>query len=250
MLSYDHAGDGEPLLLLHGFPCTRELWRPLVQRMQGFRCIAPDLLGYGSSPSADECGMAAQIAPLLELLDRLELSSVNLVAHDVGTAAAQLFTLAHPHRVRRLALLDGVYETEWAMAPIESIRAWDEKKAARLQPVLARKLRNIRPMLDAYAGEDGGRRLIRAARCLDPQETSGATARLRESGIPVRVIWASHDDYLPLETVGRPLARDLGVEPVVLEGGHFLPVDNPDGAARAIRDFLGEPVLETGPHGD
>jgi 2-hydroxymuconate-semialdehyde hydrolase len=236
---FTDKGAGSPVLFLHGFPCTRGLWDAVLPLMSGFRCLAPDLLGYGESVFDGEVGMAAQVGPLLSLLDELGLARVDLVAHDVGTAAAQLLALQAPERVRRLILMDGVHETEWAMDAIESIRSFDLAKAARLQPVIARGLRSIRGLLGAYAGEEGGRQLIRAARSLDPRETLGATARLRASGLPVRVIWGSDDAYLPLERVGQPLAKELGTELVVVQGGHFLPLDNPAGAAQAILNFLG-----------
>jgi pimeloyl-ACP methyl ester carboxylesterase len=228
------------VLLLHGFPCTRKLWAPVAERLlaAGRRCIAPDLLGYGESVTTGEVGMAAQVPALLALLDGLGIDRADVVAHDVGTAAAQLLAIGHPRRVRRLVLMDGVYETEWAMGPVESIRAWDDSKAARLQPVLARRLRPIRELLEAYAGEDGGRRLIRAARGLHPRETEGATERLRATGLPVTVVWGAHDEYLPLETVGRPLARALDTEPVTVEGGHFLPLENPGEVSKALLEVL------------
>ena len=157
-----------------------------------------------------------------------------LVAHDVGTAAAQLLAIRAPRRVRKLVLMDGVHETEWAMAPVESIRTWDPGKAARLQPLLARRLPAIRDLLGAYAGETGGRRLIHAARCLDPRQTAGATARLRDTGIPVRLLWGDADDFLPADRVAEPLARELGAELRILRGGHFVPHENPEAVAREI----------------
>ena len=200
----------------------------------GFRCIAPDLLGYGESPSADDVGMAAQVPHVLALLEELKLDKVALVAHDVGTAAAELLALQNPERVERMILVDGVCETEWAMGAIESIRSWDAEEASRLQPVLSRRLKPIRRLLAAYSGDKGGRQLIHAARCLDPSETRGTTARLREIGVPIRIVWAAQDEYLPLQTVGRRLASGLGAELIVVDGGHFLPLDNPDGVVQAI----------------
>ena len=236
----DDVGSGPPVLLLHGFPATRRLWKDVTPLLveAGFRVLAPDLLGYGDSPDADDAGMAAQAAALLELLDQLALPRVTLVAHDVGTAAAQLLTLRAPERVERLVLMDGVYETEWAMDAVESIRAWDFAQAARLQPVLARRLKSIRELLKSSAGERGGRRLIHAARCLDPEETRGATARLRAAGVPSSVLWGAEDEYLPLERVGRPLAAALGAPLSILPGGHFLPLDNPRGVANAVLEVM------------
>ncbi|HET9752588.1 MAG TPA: alpha/beta fold hydrolase, partial [Myxococcales bacterium] len=141
-MARDDAGSGAPVLLVHGFPTTRKLWTGVGARLveAGLRAIAPDLVGYGESPDADDVGMSAQAAWLLELLDELRLDQVLLVAHDVGTAAAQLLAIRAPRRVRKLVLMDGVHETEWAMGAVESIRSWEPAKAARLQPVLARRL--------------------------------------------------------------------------------------------------------------
>jgi pimeloyl-ACP methyl ester carboxylesterase len=240
-LAYDDAGQGPAILLLHGFPATRRLWKDVVPLLVagGFRAIVPDLMGYGDSPDAADVGMANQAGWISGLVDELRLEQVAIAAHDVGTAAAQILAVRSPARVRKLMLMDGVYETEWAMDAVESIRAWDPGQAARLQPVLQRKLRSIRDLLSGYAGEAGGRRLIHAARCLDPRQTEGMTARLRETGIPVRVLWGAEDAYLSLQSVGKPLADALGVPLQVLEGGHFLPLDNPQAVAAAVLEHCG-----------
>ena len=235
----DDSGTGPPVLLLHGFPATRGLWKDVASRLvtAGFRAIAPDLIGYGASPDDPDVGMERQATWLLELLDELKIDRAAVVAHDVGTAAAQILTVRAPERVRLLVLMDGVFETEWAMGAVESIREWDPAQAARLQPVLVRKLRSIRDLLGAYAGEAGGRRLIHAARCLEPAQTKGMTARLRQAGVPVHLIWGAEDNFLSADAVGRPLADVLGVELKVLPGGHFLPLDNPDGVARLLLEI-------------
>jgi len=232
----DDAGKGPPLLLLHGFPTTRRLWTHVAPRLleAGFRVLAPDLIGYGDSPDAPDVGMENQAGWLLELLDERGIDRVTVIAHDVGTAAAQILTVRSPERVRALVLVDGVYETDWAMQAIARIVEWDPADAARLQPVLLRRLRVIADLLSAFEGEVGGRRLIHAARCLDPRQTEGMTARLRETGVPIRVIWGSDDAYLPAERVGRALAGGLGVELTLIPGGHFLPLDNPEALSRAL----------------
>ena len=67
------------------------------------------LIGYGDSPSTNDVSLA-QVPYLEDLLDELKLAKVDLVAHDVGTAAAQLFALRYPGRLTRLILIDGVFE--------------------------------------------------------------------------------------------------------------------------------------------
>jgi pimeloyl-ACP methyl ester carboxylesterase len=235
----DDQGGGRPVLLVHGFPTSRALWKGVAPRLAaaGLRVLAPDLIGYGDSPGAEDVGMENQAQWLLELLDERGIGQVSLVAHDVGTAAAQILAVRAPGRVRVLVLMDGVYETEWAMSAVESIRTWEDAQAARLQPVLLRRLRSIRDLLSAYAGDEGGRRLIHAARCLDPRQTEGITARLRQTGVPVHVVWGADDAYLPLASVGRPLVDALGATLSVIPGGHFLPLDAPEAVTRLLLEL-------------
>jgi pimeloyl-ACP methyl ester carboxylesterase len=241
----EYSGAGSAVLLLHGFPATRRLWAQVAPQLcdAGFRVIVPDLVGYGASESAAgvRVGMAAQARWMWELMDALGIKRVTVIAHDVGSAAGQLMTVTAPHRVRGLAVLDGVYADEWAMDAIESIRTWDPSQAHRLSPVLVRRLRStagMRELLKAYEGEQGGRQLIRAACALDPSETKHIGAALRASAVPAMVLWGERDQFLPIDTVARPLARLLGAAVVLLPGAHFTPLDCPAEVAAALREFL------------
>lgn len=246
-LEFDDLGNGVPILLLHGFPATRYLWSQVVPALvsQGYRAVVPDLIGYGSSAAKPgrTIDMASQAQWMWELLDRLEIERTVIVAHDVGSAAAQLMVAASPQRVRGLIILDGVYGTEWAMDAIESIRTWDPAAAARLAPVLTRRLgksQHLRTMLTAYAGQSGGERLIRAARALDPTQTASIGESLRASRVRSLVLWGRDDHYLGIDTVARPLAELLGARLVILPGGHFTPSDCPQEVSGAICDFVSE----------
>jgi pimeloyl-ACP methyl ester carboxylesterase len=241
----DDLGEGPALLLLHGFPATRQLWSRVAPTLAaaGFRVLLPDLVGYGASvPDGDgPVDMGRQAQWLLELLDSLGLNRVAVVAHDVGSAAAQLMLVRARARVRALAILDGVYLAEWAMDAIASIQSWNPSEAHRLSPVLGRRLGNtdsLRALVSAYAGDEGGRRLIRAARDLDPRQTAHIGEALRASAVPALVLWGEHDRYLPADTVGRPLAALLEARWVLLPGGHFTPIDCPAEVASALLQFL------------
>jgi haloacetate dehalogenase len=242
---FENEGEGFPLLLLHGFPATRHLWSGVAPLLlsAGFRVLVPDLVGYGDSeaPAGIRIDMASQAGWMQELLDRLGVVRPVIIAHDVGSAAAQLMVVNAPERVRGLAVLDGVYAAEWAMDAITSIQAWNPADAHRLFPVLARRLGKgaaLRDMLAAYQGERGGLRLIRASRDLDPSQTASIGERLRPSGVPAIVLWGERDEFLPIREVGQPLAELLNAPLVKLPGGHFTPLDCPTEVAEALRTFL------------
>jgi pimeloyl-ACP methyl ester carboxylesterase len=245
VIEFDDAGVGTPVLLLHGFPATRYLWSQVVPLLvkRGIRVIAPDLIGYGSSTRKPEVriDMASQARWMWELLDALRIERIFLVAHDVGSAVAQLMVATARARVRGLVILDGVYETEWAMDAIESIRQWDISEAHRLVPVLLRRLgksQHLREMLAAYAGVDGGKRLIQAARDLEPDQTAAIGPSLRASQVRALILWGRDDRYLDIDSVARPLAALLSAPLTILSGGHFTPSDCPREVSDAVCDFV------------
>jgi pimeloyl-ACP methyl ester carboxylesterase len=241
----EDRGQGDPLLLLHGFPATRQLWSQVAPLLvdAGYRVIIPDLVGYGDStaPSAVRIDMASQAAWMLELVGRLDATHPVIIAHDVGSAAAQLMVALAPQRIRGLAVLDGVYAAEWAMDAIVSIQSWEPADAHRLFPLLVRRLGKsaaLREMLSAYKEEKGGRQLIRVARDLDPGQTAEITEQLRSSPVPAIVLWGVQDEFLPCTEVGEPLAKALNASLIKLPGGHFTPLDCPRQVAEALLPFL------------
>lgn len=89
---YTDAGDGEPLVLVHGFPTASwdwyKLWPALTAR---FRCIAPDMIGFGFSdkPRGYDYRILDQADLHENLLDALGVESCHLLAHDYGDSVAQ-----------------------------------------------------------------------------------------------------------------------------------------------------------------
>ena len=103
------AGEGEPLVLLHGFPQTWYEWRELIEPLsQRYQVIAPDLRGLGdSSRPADGYDKKTVANDVWELLhDIMHIDRFCLVGHDWGGPVAFALTTAHRQAVRRLAILD------------------------------------------------------------------------------------------------------------------------------------------------
>ena len=98
-IRYWTAGQGEPLLLIHGFPSAswdwHYLWQPLTQR---FRVIACDMLGFGDSakPANHEYSLLEQADLQQALLEHLNVEQpVHLLAHDYGDSVAQELLARH-----------------------------------------------------------------------------------------------------------------------------------------------------------
>ena len=115
----DSGGDGPPLLLLHGCPFSKFVWRNVIHRLSDrFRCVAPDLLGLGNTATdaGADWSLPAQADAIIGLLDRLGLGRVAIVGHDQGGAIAQLIAIHHPDRVSALVLADAEAYDNWPSA--------------------------------------------------------------------------------------------------------------------------------------
>lgn len=107
------AGDGPPVLLLHGYPQTKYMWRHLIPALsRRFTVIAPDLRGYGDSakppagPDHAEYAKRTMALDLTALMTELGFRKFAVVGHDRGARVTYRMALDHPDRVERVALLD------------------------------------------------------------------------------------------------------------------------------------------------
>ncbi|MCD2440961.1 alpha/beta hydrolase [Agromyces sp. SYSU K20354] len=101
-------GDGEPVVLLHGFPQHWWQWHQVAPRIaeHGYRVICPDLRGAGWT-AADEPGIEREtrLHDLLAILDALHVERAHVVSHDMGAITALQLSYTHPERVGRAVQL-------------------------------------------------------------------------------------------------------------------------------------------------
>jgi len=107
---YAEAGEGAPIILLHGFPETSYAWRHQIPVLaKTYRVIAPDLRGYGETekPASgyDKRTMASDVRELMRVLD---LPRIALVGHDRGARVATRFAKDHADVLDRLVVMDNV----------------------------------------------------------------------------------------------------------------------------------------------
>lgn len=112
-LSVHRAGQGEPLILLHGFPQNHRCWELVAPEFaRQFDVIIPDLRGYGDSDAPpDDAGHRAyskrrMAADIVGLMDALGIARAHVLGHDRGARVAYRLALDHPGRVDRLGIIE------------------------------------------------------------------------------------------------------------------------------------------------
>ncbi|KAM5564080.1 hypothetical protein ABKV19_018608 [Rosa sericea] len=122
-------GSGPPILFLHGFPELWYSWRHQLLSLSslGYRCIAPDLRGFGDTdapPNASSYTGMHIVGDLIGLLDHLGIEQVFLVAHDWGAVVAWWFCLFRPDRVKCLVNMSVAFNPRNPKRkPVEGVRA-------------------------------------------------------------------------------------------------------------------------------
>ena len=122
-IHYLAAGEGEPVILLHGFAQTSRMWRPLIAELaKTHAVIAPDLRGFGQSSKPeggyDKKTMAQDVHALAASLG---YRRVGVVGHDIGLMVAYAYAARHPAEVERIALMEaflpgvGDWKNVWLM---------------------------------------------------------------------------------------------------------------------------------------
>lgn len=114
-MAYVDVGDGEPIVFLHGNPTSSYLWRNIIPHLQdGYRCIAPDLIGMGDSDKltdSDETSytFVEHRSYLDQLLDSLDLGNgVTLVVHDWGSALGFDWANRNRDRIAGFAYMESI----------------------------------------------------------------------------------------------------------------------------------------------
>lgn len=107
-LHYLTAGQGEPVILLHGYAETSHMWLPLIAQLErAHTVIAPDLRGAGESSKPLEGYTKAVLAQDIHALAlHLGYDRVRVVGHDIGLMVAYAYAAQFPNEVGRIALMD------------------------------------------------------------------------------------------------------------------------------------------------
>jgi pimeloyl-ACP methyl ester carboxylesterase len=127
-LAVQDEGEGQPVVLLHGFPDSHHLWRHQVEPLNraGMRVIAPDLRGFGESdkPEAiEDYAITKSVADMVAVLDQLEIDKAHVVGHDFGAPVAWALAAFVPDRVEKLVAMSVGHPSAFAQRTIRQREA-------------------------------------------------------------------------------------------------------------------------------
>lgn len=250
-LSYQDVGVGEPLLLLHAFPLSGQMWGPQMEALAGrWRLLVPDLSGFGGSEATPgTCRMADMAADAAALLDHLAIHRAVVGGLSMGGYAALAFAEAYPNRLRGLVLAHtraGADSPEARDRRLATARDVLEKGSGILVETAGPKLvgattRSTRPDLVARIGgwirEAPPQGVAAAQRGM--AERPDRTSVLAGIAVPTLVVLGEEDELVPPEESRRMAEAIPGAETAVLaQCGHLGNLERPAEFNGALGGFL------------
>jgi pimeloyl-ACP methyl ester carboxylesterase len=261
-LHYAEAGEGRgaPVLLLHGWPTSAELWRHAMPHIGAHRrVIALDLPGFGRSdkPLDRRYSWSFFDGVLSGFLDALGLDRVGLVVHDMGGPVGLHWAVSNSERVTDLTLMNTLVfpEMSWAVkAFLVAVRtpglSWAMTSAWGLQAGM--KLGVVdKGRIDAgvaaryqapFAGAPAREALLHSLRGISPRGFHEIAAGLGGFDVPVHLLYGTRDVILPdvAATMDRVAAAlPQATRDVLPDCGHFLQEDQPERVAELLAAALG-----------
>lgn len=255
-LAYREQGpEGDRVVLLvHGYPESSYMWRHVLAAVakKGWRGLAPDLPGYGDSPTDRPGTWERHIEALDRLVNALELPPVVLVTHDWGVLIGLRWACDHPGAARALVISDGGFFADRRWHDLANVMRTPEEGEklvrAYTRDGLAGALRGLSSGIDDAAVDeywkafaDDERRLAQLDLYrsgdfdkLEPYE--GALARLN---LPALILWGGQDRFTTPTNGERFQAELPSSELTVLpDAGHFVWEDDPERTSELVVDFL------------
>jgi pimeloyl-ACP methyl ester carboxylesterase len=256
-------GSGYPVLFIHGIPTSSRLWSGVIDKLLGrFTCMAVDLPGLGRTPKRryeDGCSLN-RLESLAEQIERIRvehgIDKWHVVGHDAGSAIAVHYAHRFQDRVDHLALLSPAVFPELKpfhlfrvirrpvigelLAPVVNAIFWKIAMRYATEPQRQELSDVVEDFHAPFSGPLGAWRLMSVLRFGDPAELLASIPEmLPQLLMPTIIFQGSHDKAIP-ETFARRVSALIPRSKVIMvDSGHFIPLNNPEVVAAELLSFFG-----------
>jgi pimeloyl-ACP methyl ester carboxylesterase len=263
---YRIAGDGPPVVLIHGMVNSSRHWEQVALRLaERYTVVAPDLLGHGDSAAVrGDYSLGAHACSIRDLLTTIGIERATVVGHSLGGGIAMQFFYQFPQRVERLALissgglghkvspmlrgaaLPGASAGIWLVAN-RHVRAALDRAGDRMRAAGSRKgiylkavARAMRPLQEA-AARRAFLQTLRSVIDMRGQHVSALDRLYLLGELPTLIVWGERDHTIPVEHGLAAHELIPNSRFVTLpRAAHFPNLEDPEGLADALLAWLDE----------
>jgi pimeloyl-ACP methyl ester carboxylesterase len=261
---YRVAGSGPPVVLIHGMVNSSRHWEQVaLQLADRYTVIAPDLIGHGDSAAVrGDYSIGAHATSIRDMLAVIGIERATIVGHSLGGGVAMQFFYQFPQRTERLVLVSSgglghevspllrsaalpgmsaligvvahrrILDALWELG--KRLRASGHGKGVYVQAIV----RALRP-LEQPGARAAFLHTLRSVIDVHGQRVSARDRLYLLGSMPTLVVWGERDHTIPLEH-GRAMHEAVPHShfETLPRAAHFPHLEDPDGLARVLRDFI------------
>ena len=250
-ISFDIAGNGPPVVLLHPFPVHREFWSPVAEHLASrYRLILPDLRGHGDSELGDgPATMAKHASDVARVMSAAGVDRAPMIGVSIGGYVMFEFWRQFRERASGLVFCNTKAAADSAEARASRLQAADEVVQrgtevffeGMVQKVFGETTRRSRPDL-----VDGALRMMRK---MAPEDVAGlqrgmaarpdSISTAQTIKVPTLIITGDEDKMtgVPDAEVMKQSIRGSEMK-VIAKAGHYSPWEQPQDVGPLLRSFL------------
>lgn len=249
-LTVEVDGEGEALLCIHGLGGSSNNWTPVLPALGSFRRIRPDLPGSARSPLPGDgkpLSIERYVDAMVRLLSALDIVSVHVMAHSMGTIVAQHLALHRPGTVKSLALFGPLAAPpDAARASIAAranaarggVAALQEIADAIVKAATSTQTKEQQPAVLALVRESVMRQSPDGYAQSCAALADAETAVLERIDVPTLLVTGDQDGVAPAANVRAMQERIAGSRLVVLDGcGHWTTFEQPQRCRQELESF-------------
>ncbi len=249
-INYDERGRGLPLVLVHGFPLDNRIWQDQVSGLSDkYRVIAPDLPGFGQSPSDEPFTMESLADILHAFLAEIDAVPCILAGLSMGGYMTFAYERKYPTDIKALILIDTKAEADTPEGKTGRNKMIDTVRASGSSAIAAAMMPKMLAPDTAQRRPDIAEKLKTIMEACPPKTIENALAAMRDRpdfreclpsiAHPTLIIVGEHDAITPPAVADSmraeiPHSRQVAIS----DAGHLTPMEQPAQVNQALRQFL------------
>src|SRR5208337_378903 len=248
---YWSLGEGSPVILLHPFPARHEFWLPVAEALAArYRVILPDLRGHGESGVGEgPATMEKHAADIVRVMDDADVGRAPLIGVSIGGYVLFEFWRRHRGRVAALGLCNTKAPADGAEARAARLQAANDVLERGTEPFLETMVPRLLGKTTRETRPDLVDEALRMMRKMSPDDIAQVQRGMAErpdsvatlNTINVATLLVTGDEDILTGVNEAELMRQhvAGSElRVIPKAGHYAPWEQPEEAARLLRQFL------------
>ncbi len=248
-IKYSSKGNGFPLVFLHGYLESKEVWTTFSEKFPGLRLIMPDLPGHGESAVyGDTHAMEFMAESVQSILDSEGVDKCIIFGHSMGGYVAEAFARLYPEKLAGMGLIHSSIYADNEEKKQNRLREIEIIKQGKLNVVVTNMLPNLVAEENKPVVKNELHQLVERAKKFDPNGVIAVLNGMKlrpehkiNRALPTLLIGSDRDNFIPADVYKKMEKDNPSIQFEMIPGcGHASFLEKPGKCREIIQSFVNQ----------